>query len=446
MSNTSVPKVSITESIGSKSANSQGGLNTVIPAFIGTSEKGTANQIYTFNSISEAELTLGSNTAHGANLIKMIRKAFDEGASKVIGISVGTPTLDADANDAITADLAVGWTTVTVGAGASDYADGDIVYLGTDSDYEYEERFEVASVTATEVVLTTGAKFKHYIGETLQKVTEKVASGYQTAITALESDEDKSIVVCELNDDTVAGYINTMLENSYNNYATPCIYIRWPEDDDDASGIATKGVAVNNDRVILPYPNLVAFSTRVLTGGETAAAVAGLLARNGIPKLNHNFSTFTSVGGVASKITDFDALLNAGVTPLALKYDDIYLIRFLTSYSKLNGVPDTTRKEGAIRTNVDYIQRAIQRRLQTKFLQSGNTEQTRLAIKMETVALLETFKNENILIANETTWVPAYKQPVVATDATDDTQVNVQVELSPGKPLNFIKLEFKIML
>lgn len=33
-----------------------------------------------------------------------------------------------------------------------------------------------------------------------------------------------------------------------------------------------------------------------MTGGETAACVAGAIANNNVPKLNHNFTAFATAG------------------------------------------------------------------------------------------------------------------------------------------------------
>lgn len=445
MTNNQVPKVSIKESIGTQSALAERGLGTVIPAIIWTSEKGAVNTEYKFSSVSEAEAKFGSNTAFGADLVKLIKRAFDEGASKVIGISIGTPTLWA-ANETLTAVAEIGADRVDVGAGASNYTAGDIVYLGTNNTYENEEKIEVNNVVGTEVIFTSTLKFKHFVGETLQEVTAKASTDYETAIDVIALNEEKTIVVCEDSSDAVATLMVAMVATSYNNASTPCVYFRWPKDGDTASTVATSAKTLNNNRTVMVYPNLVAFSGRVLTGGETAAALAWVVARNGLPKLNHNFSEFVSVGWVASKVADMDALITNGVTPIRLKFSAIQLVRFVTTYSNKGWVEDTTWREASVRTNVDYIEKAIHRRLQAKFLQSGNTPETRLAIKTECVTLLETFRVSNVIVADEATGQPAYRDPVVTTDVDDDTKIDVQIELSPSKPLNFITLNFKVIL
>ena len=73
MPSTLVPKVSITEVCWSTSRSTE---NQVIIGIIGPSASGTANTVYEINSVAEAENTFGSSTAHGANLVKMIRKSI----------------------------------------------------------------------------------------------------------------------------------------------------------------------------------------------------------------------------------------------------------------------------------------------------------------------------------------------------------------------------------
>lgn len=149
---------------------------------------------------------------------------------------------------------------------------------------------------------------------------------------------------------------------------------------------------------------------------------------------------------MTAKIADIDALISGGVTPIELRFNTIHIVRFVTTYTKLNGVPDATWREASIRLNVDNIQKTLAQRVQAKFLQSGNTPQIRLAIKTEAIAALNQYASSGILVADERTGTPAYLEPVVSTDANDNTKVNVDIQVSPGKPLNFISLNFRVFV
>lgn len=228
MTNVLIPKVSITEGVGNKAA--VGGLGQTVIGIIGTSEKGTANTVQTINSQSDAIAIFGSNTAYGANLLKMIKKAFLEGASKIVAISVGTPnigttpvvaTLTADFDPATATNKKLIATSSTAGLAAN-----DVIYLGTGNDYSYEERLVIQSVAANSITVTTDIQFKHYIGEKATKVTEKVSADYDTAIDLMTEEETKAIVICEDNSSATAAKIVTLTENSYALHATPCIYIQ----------------------------------------------------------------------------------------------------------------------------------------------------------------------------------------------------------------------------
>jgi hypothetical protein len=92
MSSALVPKVILTETASSLSG---GGGGQVVIGIIGTSASGTANTVTKVSSTAEASTLFGSNTAYGANLLKMVSRAFAEGASTIKVVSIGTPTLDA---------------------------------------------------------------------------------------------------------------------------------------------------------------------------------------------------------------------------------------------------------------------------------------------------------------------------------------------------------------
>ena len=449
MSTNLVPKVILTETASSLSG---GGNGPVVIGIIGTSEKGTANTVTKISSTSEANTIFGSNTAYGADLVKMIARAFSEGASVVKAVSIGAPTKAAATSGAnaskavLTAASAAGTSTIAVTDGTA-FATTNVVYIGTGNAYAKEEKKIVQSVAGNTVTLTTPLAFSHSAGESAVIITAKTSSDYTNAIDALLTDETKTIVVCEANDDTTAAALKTMCENSASQYNTPCVYFRAPEDTSitEANAI-TKAWTLNSKRVVSVYPLLADFNGAILTSGETAAVVAGAIAGNGIPKLNHNYTALSGVGGVVSKVADMDALITGGVTPIELKFNSIHIVRFVTTYTLLNGVPDATWKEAAVRLNVDNIQKTLAVRVQQKFLQSGNTPQIRLAIKSETIAVLNTFVAAGVLVADEVTGTPAYLEPVVSTDSVDNTKVNVDIQLSPGKPLNFISLNFRILV
>ena len=448
MSSNLVPKVILTETASSLSGGNNG---QVVIGVIGTSEKGTINTSTKVSSVSEATTLFGSNTAYGANLVKIISRAFNEWASVVKAISIWYPTLAAGTSGAgatksvLTAGSAAGATTITVTDGTA-YTAADVIYIGTGNTYAQEEKRVVASVVANVITLTQALTFSHVAGETAVVVTAKISSDYTSAIAEMLVDETKNIVICEDDSDATTTAMNTMCNNSASQYTTPCVYMRWPKSTDTESTIVTSASTLNSKRSILVYPLLADFNGAVLSGAETAAVVAGAIASNGIPKLNHNFTTLSSVGGVTTRITDMDALISGWVTPIELKYNTIHLVRFVTTYTKLNWVPDKTWNEAAIRLNVDNIQKTLSQRIQAKFLQSGNTPQIRLAIKTEVIATLNLFAASGILVADEITGTPAYKDPVVTTDPTDNTRVNVDIEICPGKPLNFIWLTFRIFV
>lgn len=446
MSNNLVPKLTIKESTESL-AIPQNWLTVIW--IIGTSESGTANVVRTISSVYEAEALFGSKTIYGANLVSMIKKAFSEGAALVKAVSIWAPVLasaTSGSQGTLTADSLAGASTVTV-ASATIYTTGDEVYLGlSNANYDKEEKLIVQSWSGTTLTFTTPLKFDHYTGEVARIITPKVASDYTSAITAMEQDEDKNIVICESTISAVETAMITMVTNSYNNYNTPCVYIQAPSASDSESSIVTKAQGFNNSNVILVYPLLTEFNGKTSTSGDTAAAIAGAIAWNGVPKLNHNFTDLVSFGGVKSKITNIDSLISWGVTPIELKFSTIHIVRFVTSKTTTSGVPDYTWREGSIRLNVNFIEKEISKSLQMKFLQKWNTSTVREAIKQDIISFLNIYSSNDILVADERTNTPAFRDPVIAIDPSDSSKINVAVQISPWKPLNFIDLSFKVYI
>lgn len=442
MSNTTVPKVSLVESIGQIASPASNVITLGMIARSSLANGAVANTIYDIQSLKQAEYYFGSNWSNARNLVPMIKAAFDEGASRVKAISIGEPTTGN--HTFLGADADAGATTITVVSGTQ-LTSGDTIYIGTNSTYDYEEKRTVNGAPSGNVItLNAALTFAHYSGERVQVITPPVSTDYSTAITEMGMDEDKSLVTCELNDDATTVLMKAMCDDSYTNYYTPCVFIRCVDSDiNAAAAIVSAGVA-NDDRVVLLYPTLKDFNGKTLEGNIVSSAVAGAISKNGIPKLNHNYTQLVNFGNVYARITDYDALINGGVTPIELKNSTIRVVRFITTWLLKNGVLDTTWKEAAVRLNVDYMEKTIQNRLQSLYMQKGNTERTREAIKQTIISALQEFEAQEIIKADATRGLVAYKTPVITTDAGDSTKVNAEIQICPTKPLNFITLNFTI--
>ena len=445
MTNLLVPKVSITEVTELMTTPST---TNIVVGIIWTSEKWTADQVYTISSISEADTIFGSDYTYWASLVPMIRRAFAEWAGSIRAISIWVPTMDsatAAAEWTLTGDSAAWVATVTV-ADATIYTAGDEVFVGTGNTYSREEKREVLTWIGTTVTFTTALTYAHYIGETARIVTAKVDWDYTAAITAMEADESKSLVVSESNSVVVAAAITLMCTNSTTLNWIPCVYVQWAESWDDAAAVIVKATTANSDRVIIPFPLFIDFDWNTVSGWESAAALAGAIVWNWLPKLNHNFTEFVWFWGINALGTDLDSLISGWITPIELKYGTIHIVRFVTTSKTTDWVPDTTWREASIRLNVDVIEKTIWDNIRTLYMQKGNTPQIRESIKQKIISLLDIFAGNDILIADANTNTPAYREPIVTTDSEDDTKINIDLAISPGKPLNFITLNFKIAL
>jgi len=108
-----------------------------------------------------------------------------------------------------------------------------------------------------------------------------------------------------------------------------CVYFRGFDKDVSEAQAMTKSQAHNSDRVFTFYPALKSYDGQTMSGAITAAACAGAVVGNGIPKLNHNYSELTSFGGVKTTIDDYDALFGAGCCPIIIRNNNQYSKRRL---------------------------------------------------------------------------------------------------------------------
>jgi len=392
------------------------------------------------------DIVIGGETKSIISILGNVITTLAWTAGHLIGDAV---TVQNSLNATLTANAEVGATQIYVND-ATLYTIGDVIYIGTGvGAYAKEEKRTVLATPALAgdpVTFTEPLTFLHYIGEKAVIVTPKVETDYTTAIASIEEDEDKQIVVTEINSDVMSAAMETMCNNSYNNYKTPCVYFRAPNYGESESTAQASAIAMNSDRALYVYPLLKEYNGKITTAGKMAAATAGLIAGNGIPKLNHNFSVYSSFGDITSKITDMDAMIGAGIVPIELRRQQLRLVRFVTTSTKINGIPDITWREMAIRLNVDEIEKSTVDMLEANYMQVGNTPSIRKAMEKDIIAVLDVFASQEILLEDVTTKTPAYKTPVVTVDPNDSTAVDVELEIAPGKPLNFIKLNFKVYI
>lgn len=439
MAETQRPRVSITELLQQLSPS---GNSPIVLGLIGASTGGDTTKFLEFTSYSEVETEYGANTGRGQLLVELARKAFGAGASTVRCMSIGTATLPQAATTLASA-AAAGATSVVV-TSATGLSIGDTIYIGTyAAGFKYEEMRVISGVASTTISFTTALQFAHASGEAVAEVTVKTASDYATAFTALEIDRNIQIVVTD--SDVTA--VNTALMTAVNNAAAKqniMVAIRgWARGVSASTAISDQATS-NDDRLIGVFPTTTDLVGKYLTGAEGAAQVAGAAIARGIPGANMNLLELPDATGVEAPISDFDALFNGGVSPIELQDGVVRVTRLVTSSVTINSVASDLLEEGSVRLNIDQLQRNIQRTLEKKFLTSGNTLDTRIAIQGEVTKILAAYNNAGILAQDETTGIPGYKTPVVTTDSTNRKQVNVDIEIAPTMPLVFIRLNFRI--
>lgn len=433
------PRVFINEALQQLAPS---GNSPVVLGLIGASTGGDTTKFLEFTSYSEVEAEYGANTGRGQLLVELARKAFGAGAATVRCMSIGTATLP-QAATTLSAAVAAGDTSISV-TSATGLSIGNTIYIGTyAAGFKYEEMRVISGVSGTTISFATALQFAHASGEAVAEVTPKTASDYTAAFAALETDRKIQIVVVD--SDVTA--VNTALMTAITNAAAKqniMVAVRgWARGTSASTAISENGTA-NNDRLIGVWPTVTDLVGKYLTGAEGAAMVAGAVIGRGLPGANMNLLELPEATGVEVPVADFDALFNGGVSAIELQDGVVRVTRLVTSSITLNGVASDLLEEASVRLNVDQLERTIQRTLEKKFLTSGNTLDTRIAIQGEVSKILAAYNNAGILAQDETTGTPGYKAPIVATDSANRKQVNVDIEIAPSMPLVFIKLNFKI--
>ena len=442
MSNLLRPRVFVNESIQELITP---GANPLVVGLIGVSEMGTANVFQLFDSIADVEAEYGLNTSKGALLVEMARLAFAEGATEVKLCSIDTPTV-AD-TDALTVAPAAGDSSVTV-ASNTGYAASDVIYIGSgNAGFAFEERRVVTGISGGTIIQFTGdpLQFDHTTSESVFKVTEPVAGDFTTALGKLELDRDAQLVVIQSDNNTINGNLLTSVGNAYNNQNFMIALRGMARGTTEAASIIQAAVH-DSDFMIQIFPTLTDKNGKYLQGFMGASAVCGAISGRGVPGVNFNLLDLESFGGVEAEIADIDALIDGGVTPIELRDNAIRVVRLMTTSLTLESVPSDLLEEGSVRVNVNHIQRTVQRALEKRFLTAGNTPSTREQIRSTVKNLLREFALSEILVTDEVTGTPGFKDPIVKTDSSNRKQVNVEIEIAPTLPLVFIKLNFRINL
>lgn len=442
MSNLLRPRVFVNESIQELITP---GANPLVVGLIGVSEQGTENIFQLFDNIADVETEYGTNLSNGANLVAMARLAFAEGATQVKLCSIGTPTV-AD-TDALTVAAQPGDEQVTI-ASNTGYAIGEVIYIGSgNAGFEFEERRVITGVSGSTIIQFTGdpLQFAHSTTESVHEVTEPVAGDFTTALGKLELDRDIQAVAIQSDNDTINANLLTAVNNAYANQNF-MVALRGCQRGTTESSAVSKATAHNDDFMILVFPTLLDKNGKYLDGYMGAAAMAGAVAGRGVPGVNFNLLELESFAGVEVEISNIDTLIAGGVTPIELRDNVIRGVRLMTTSLTINGQPSDLLEEGSVRFNVNRIQRTVQRALEQRFLTAGNTPSTREQIRSTVKNILRDFAIQEILVTDEATGTPGFKDPLVRTDSNNRKQVNVEIEIAPTLPLVFIQLNFRINL
>lgn len=442
MADTLRPRVKLSETIQELVTP---GASPLVIGIMGISQQGTENEFNLYTNIADLETDYGRNVSNGAQLVALAETAFAEGATAVKVCSIGTPTVTD--TDALTAPAAAGAESVTV-ASNTGYAPGGVIYIGTgNAGFAFEERRVITSISGAGTINFAGdpLQFDHTVSESVHLVTEPVAADYTDAFVKLQKDRDINCVLTQNDDNTTATALLAAVNGAIAKDNVMFAVRSFARGVDEATAkSATSGH--DDSGMVAVWPTVLDKNGKYLTGSFGAAAVAGAISGRGVPAVNYNLLELDSFGGIETDITDYDALIENGVSPIEFVDNTIRVSRLITTNLTIDGSPSDLLQEASVRINVNHIKRTVQRQLERRFLRSGNTPSTREQIRSTVRNILISFVQNEILTTDEATGTPGFKDPQVTPDPENRKQVRIEVEIAPTLPLVWMDLNFRLNL
>lgn len=198
---------------------------------------------------------------------------------------------------------------------------------------------------------------------------------------------------------------------------------------------------MNSERFVLVGPDVYLTGEETLAGGcMAAAALAGVLTDQSDPAMPLNGQQLKGISGVSAvyEDTEYDALVNGGITVLECLGGKTSVIRGLTTRTTTGGVSDKTFRELTTILIVDDVIPSIRNSLRAKFTRAKNNSLTRNAIRNQVVVELEDRIDKEI--------IEGYDHLTVTALSTDPTVCLVEFEFTVVHGLNRIYLTAHIQV
>lgn len=260
-----------------------------------------------------------------------------------------------------------------------------------------------------------------------------VIKDYNAAFTAAAAIEDVSVVVCDSTELSVQQALkNMVLECSETRRER--IAVVGGEAGESVASLVKRAAGLNCERVVLVAPGLGDNSG----GAKCAAAVAGAIAGTTDPALPLGGAQLYGLAGLECSYDDseIDALVQGGVTALEALAGSYYVVRGVTTRTTTGGAQDSTWRELTTILVVDEVIPGLRNALRAKFSRAKNTQQTRGAIRSQTVLELEKRVSREI--------IDSYEDVTVSALEDDPTVCLVEFAFTVAHGLNQVWLSAHI--
>ena len=265
----------------------------------------------------------------------------------------------------------------------------------------------------------------------------KTDEGYDDAFVLAAGLEDVAVAVCDSDDQDVQKKLMEMARTC-SAARKERIAVVGGRAAETVEQLTTRAKALNSERVVLAAPGAVDSAGKGIGGALCAAAVAGAIAGNADPALPLGGVQLYGLSGLETNYDDgdIDLLIQGGVTPLETLAGNCYVVRAVTTRTTTGSAGDPTWRELTTILVVDEVIPGIRDALRAKFSRAKNTEQTRGAIRAQTVMELERRVEREI--------IDSYEDVTVSALPEDPTVCLVEFAFTVAHGLNQIWLSAHI--
>ena len=256
---------------------------------------------------------------------------------------------------------------------------------------------------------------------------------YEAAFDVVADIEAVSVVVCDSTELEVQQQLKTMVQEC-SGTRRERIAVVGGEAGEIVDDLVRRAADLNCERVVLVAPGMGDESG----GAGCAAAVAGVIAGTTDPALPLGGAQLYGLAGLECNYddNDIDALVKGGVTALETLAGAYYVVRGVTTRTKTGTAPDATWRELTTILVVDEVIPGLRNALRSKFSRAKNTEQTRGAIRSQTVMELEKRVSREI--------IDSYEDVTVSALEDDPTVCLVEFSFTVAHGLNQVWLSAHI--